>query len=140
MTLVRTVYRLAGSPSYLDDLRADLRKRGLIRAIASHDSTILFDWLAETLSYQGISNAIAADYMKRHGRATWRRIEQNLGKAPSCPKLKSYWHFHRCRYHKGSGTCRARPHLGLPLADPSAQERHRKPDGLQPVLFHSGRR
>ncbi len=111
VTLVRTVCRLAGSPSYLDDLRTSLRRRGVVRAIKDHDTPKLFDWLVEALSFQGISNAIAADYMQRHGRATWRRIEQNLGKAPSCPKLKTYWHFHGCRYHKGSGTCAEPDHI-----------------------------
>src|SRR4029077_3379090 len=30
---------------------------------------------------------------------------------PSCPKLKSYWHFHACRYEKTSGTCAEPDHI-----------------------------
>ncbi|HYU69092.1 MAG TPA: hypothetical protein VEL09_07135, partial [Burkholderiales bacterium] len=55
VTLVRTVCRLAGSPSYLDDLRTSLRRRGVVRAIKDHDTPKLFDWLVEALSFQGIS-------------------------------------------------------------------------------------
>jgi hypothetical protein len=47
----------------------------------------------------------------RHGQATWDDIARNLTRAPPCPKLKSYWHFYGCRYHKGSGTCAEPEHL-----------------------------
>jgi hypothetical protein len=57
------------------------------------------------LSYQGIADAVAYDYMERHGRASWRDIEQKLGQGVGCAKLKSYWHFHGCRYNKASRTC-----------------------------------
>jgi hypothetical protein len=54
--------------------------------------------------------------MARHGRATWNDIARNLTSASPCPKLKSYWHFYDCRYHKGSGTCAEPEHLpGCPL-------------------------
>jgi len=39
---------------------------------------------------QGISDAISAACMRRRGRSTWRKIEGNLGKAPSCLKLKCW--------------------------------------------------
>src|ERR1700738_1921563 len=57
------------------------------------------------LSYQGISDQVAHDYMERHGRAEWHDIDQKLGQGVSCPKLKTYWHFQGCRYHKASRTC-----------------------------------
>jgi hypothetical protein len=38
-------------------------------------------------SFQGISNEIAANYMRQHGRATWRGIRKNLTAVPTCPKL-----------------------------------------------------
>jgi hypothetical protein len=73
--------------------------------------------LAATLSFQGISDRIAHDYMARHGRPTWLDIAGNLTRAPPCPKLKSYWQFYDCQYHKGSGTCAEPEHLpGCPLA------------------------
>jgi hypothetical protein len=64
------------------------------------------------LSYQGISDQVAYEYMEKHGRATWRDIEQNLAKGVSCPKLESYWRFHGCRYDKVSRTCAEPEHLG----------------------------
>jgi hypothetical protein len=57
----------------------------------------MFDWLASGLSFQGVSNEVASNYMDRHGRPTWRDIGNKLGRGPTCPKLTSYWHFHGCR-------------------------------------------
>jgi hypothetical protein len=76
----------------------------------------LFDWLVASLSYQGIADQVAFDYMERHGQATWHVIASDLRRAPSCPKLKSYWHFHDCRYNKTRYTCAEPDHLpGCPL-------------------------
>src|SRR6266576_3283818 len=111
VNLVRATCRIAGSPSYLDDLRTDLRNRGVAKAVERHDTAAIFDWLVEILSFQGVSDTVAAGYMRQHGLATWRKIEKNLGKSPSCPKLKSYWHFEGCRYHKSSGTCAEPDHF-----------------------------
>jgi hypothetical protein len=101
---------LAGSASYLDDIRADLRDRGITRAVRDHDTPALFDWLIEVLSYQGISDSVASGYMARHGNVRWSEIAEVLGRRPSCPKLGGYWRFYDCRYHKGSNTC-SEPHL-----------------------------
>jgi hypothetical protein len=49
---------LAGSASYLADLREDLRTNGIIRAIRDHDTPALFDWLIRTLSFQGPINSL----------------------------------------------------------------------------------
>ena len=111
---VGIIYRvccLAGSASLIDDIRADLRAEGVPSAIRRHDTAILFDWLMAALSYQGISDRVAADYMEQHGRATWRDIEAKLGHGVSCPKLQSYWHFYGCRYDKLSRTCAEPDHI-----------------------------
>ena len=55
--LVHATCCLAGSASYLDDIRADLRDCEIIRALRDHDTPALFDWLVGMLSYQGISDA-----------------------------------------------------------------------------------
>ena len=102
---------LAGTPSYLDDLRADLRSRGVIRAVTDQDTPSLFDWLIETLSFQGISDSVAAAYMAQHGSVRWSDITEALSQKPSCPKLAGYWRFHDCRYHKGSSTCSELAHI-----------------------------
>jgi hypothetical protein len=89
--LVHATCCLSGSASYLDDLRADLRSYGIIRAIKDHDTPALFDWLVEMLSYQGISDSVAARYMAQHGNVRWADVADGLSRTPSCPKLGGYW-------------------------------------------------
>ena len=96
--VVHGVCCLAGAASLIDDIRADLRAEGISSAIRRHDTATLFDWIVAALSFQGISDQVAADYMERHGRAQWADIEAKVAASPTCPKLASYWHFHGCRY------------------------------------------
>jgi hypothetical protein len=110
--LIHAVCGLAGSVSLIDDIRADLRADKVQTAIRHRHTAVVFDWLMAALSYQGIADAVAYDYMARHGRAAWRDIDQKLSQGVSCPKLKSYWHFHGCRYEKGSRTCTEPQHIG----------------------------
>src|SRR5436853_7892467 len=91
--LVHTVCCLAGPASLLDEIRANLDHHGVIEAVRDHDTPKLFDWLLRALSFQGVSDAVASGYMARHGRATFRAIHKGLKNRPSCPKLRSYWHF-----------------------------------------------
>jgi hypothetical protein len=109
--LVHATCCLAGPPSYLDDIRADLRDCGIVRAIKDRDTPALFDWLVETLSFQGISDSVAAGYMAQHGNVRWADIADGLSRTPSCPRLGGYWRFTDCRYHKGSGTCAEPRHI-----------------------------
>ena len=109
--LIHAVCGLAGSPTLIDEIRAELRAEKVRAAIRNRDTGPVFDWLMAGLSYQGISNQVAYDYMERHGRAAWHDIEQKLGRGASCPKLKSYWHFHDCRYDKVSRTCAEPDHI-----------------------------
>jgi hypothetical protein len=114
--LVHATCCLAGSASYLDDVRADLRACGIMRAIKDHNTPALFDWLVETLSFQGISDSVASGYMAQHGNVRWADIAEGLSRTASCPKLGGYWRFYDCRYHKGSGTCAEPSHIdGCPL-------------------------
>jgi hypothetical protein len=110
--LIHAICGLAGSARLLDDIRADLRADKMVAAIRQRDTGPVFDWLMAALSYQGISDQVAYEYMAKHGRATWADIEQNLGRGVSCPKLKTYWHFHGCRYDKISRTCAEPEHIG----------------------------
>src|ERR1700730_8870303 len=103
--LVPATCCLAGSASYLDDVRTDLRRRGVIRAVRDHDTPALFDWLIEALSFQGISDSVASGYMARHGNVRWEQIAEALSRNPTCPKLGGYWRFYDCRYHKGADIC-----------------------------------
>ena len=43
--IVHATCCLAGSKSYLDDIRADLGQCGVIRAARDHDTAAIFDWL-----------------------------------------------------------------------------------------------
>jgi hypothetical protein len=110
--LVHAACCLAGSASYLDDIRTDLRDCGIIRAVKDHDTPAMFDWLVGLLSFQGISDSVASGYMAKHGSVRWAEIVDGLARSPSCPKLGGYWRFHDCRYHKGSGCCGEPDHIG----------------------------
>ena len=121
--VVHSVCCLAGAASLIDDIRADLRAERIPTAIRRHDTATLFDWLISALSYQGISDQVATDYMERHGSATWADIDDKVAACPTCPKLESYWHFHGCRYDKISRTCAEPDHIdACPL--PSHQLRN----------------
>jgi len=110
--LIHQVCCFAGSFELLDEFR----DRALCAAVDRHDTAPLFDRLVHDFSFQGISDEIAINYMRRHGQATWRSVRKNLAQRPSCPKLQSYWHFHACRYKKTSGTCAEPDHIaGCPL-------------------------
>jgi hypothetical protein len=110
--LIHAVCGLAGSPTLTDEIRAELRPDKVRAAIRNRDTGPVFDWLMAAVSYQGISDQVAYDYMERHGRATWRQIKHGLDRGANCPKLKSYWHFHDCRYDKISRTCAEPDHIG----------------------------
>jgi hypothetical protein len=110
ISLVHRVCCLAGNLEFLDRHRSAANKR-LAAAIERHDTAPLFDWLVEALSYQGIADRIAHDYMKRHGKARWASINASLSRNPSCPKLNSYWHFDNCGYRKAAATCSEPQHL-----------------------------
>jgi hypothetical protein len=108
--LLHSVCCLAGEPEFLMH-RTSGGKRSLTAAIERRDTAALFDWLVQALSYQGIADRIAYDYMQRHGQARWARIMASLARNPSCPKLGGYWRFYDCRYRKGSGTCAEPRHI-----------------------------
>jgi hypothetical protein len=61
----------------------DFRDQDLSAAIERYDSAALFDRLIHDFTFQGISDEIAANYMARHGQATWRSVRKNLAGALS---------------------------------------------------------
>jgi hypothetical protein len=111
VNLVHSICCLAGVPSYLDDLRADLRDNGVLAAVNDHDTPRLFDWLMSVLSFQGIADRVAQDFIDRHGNVTWSAVAQALAASPSCSKLGGYWLFYDCRYYKTAGTCAEPDHI-----------------------------
>ena len=86
--LVHATCCLAGSASYLDEIRADLRDCGIIRAIKDHDTPALFDWLVGMLSYQGISDSVAAGYIAQHGNVRWADIAERAVANPIMPEAR----------------------------------------------------
>src|SRR5258705_8451746 len=120
---VRVIYRvccLAGAANLIDKIRADLDSEGIRTAMRKRDTAAVFDWLIAALSYQGIADQIAYDYMEQHGYVQWEDINQKLAQGASCPKLKSYWHFHGCHYTKLRQTCTEPDHISrcpLPTHD-----------------------
>src|SRR5215207_6132763 len=85
--LILQTCRTSPDPFYLRRLRTDLTQTGIKAAVTSHDTPVLFGWLMDLLSYQGVSDAIAWVYMEQHGRVTWADICAALNQRPSCPKL-----------------------------------------------------
>jgi len=110
--IVHATCCLAGSPSYLADVSAELRQCGVLRAIERHDTPLIFDWLVELLSFQGISDAVAANYIAKHGTATWAQIDEALSRKPLCEKLSGYWSFEDCNYNKSWRTCSQPTEIG----------------------------
>jgi hypothetical protein len=133
--VVHSVCCLAGSASLIDDIRAELRADGIATAMRRHDTAALFDGLVAALSYQGISDQVATEYMERHGSATWTDISRMMDQSITCcPKLKSYWHFHDCRYDKISRTCSEPDHIdACPL--PAHQLRNGRLNQMAYSLF-----
>ena len=111
LALVRTVCAVGGSTSFLDEIDAEYRQAGLPQAIALRRTAPIFDWLLTTLSFQGISDRVARDYIDKHGTATWSSVGTSLGRAPTCPKLNSYWAYNGCRYDKSSFSCSEPDHI-----------------------------
>ena len=117
-SLVHSICCLAGQPSYIADIRSDLRQAGVLKAIAAHDSQTIFNWLTVALSFQGISDAVARNYIDTHGSVTWQDIADRLQRRPDCSKLTSYWHFVDCGYRKSTYTCAAPDFIAAcPLPD-----------------------
>jgi len=118
--LVRRICQVAGARSIVDDSWVGLAQHGVIAAVRRHDTAVIFDWLLDMVSYQGVSDSIAWGYMEHHGRVRWHDIAEALAVEPSCPKLTCYWAFEGCGYQKGSGWCanpRHQPGCPLPHHD-----------------------
>jgi hypothetical protein len=111
VNLIRTVCTIAGSMSFREEIDAEAREAGLIEAVERRHTAPIFDWLMSAFSLQGISDRVAWDYMEKHGSANWSSAQAGLRRAPTCPKLRSYWAYDNCRYHKTSSTCSEPGHI-----------------------------
>jgi hypothetical protein len=79
---------------------------GLKPMLRERDTPNLYGWLMEVFSFQGISDAIAADYLARHGNAEWQEIDRRLRRPrPLCPKLSSFDAYRGCGFQKLKEQC-----------------------------------
>src|ERR1019366_7531225 len=72
--IIHTVCCLAGSSSFVTDAHDNLVNEGVVGGIETHNTPVLFDWMVRAFSFQGIADAIASDYIDRHGSLTWDAI------------------------------------------------------------------
>lgn len=96
---------------FVDDIAVRLAHAGIQDAVARRDSAPVFDWLMTLVALQGISDEVAFGWDERHGGVQWAQIDTELRAYPSCPRLRSYWHFEDCGYRKRLGTCAEPKHL-----------------------------
>lgn len=108
--LIKTVCDVAGSNDFIEEARSGLAQAGVLKAVQKHNDAVLFEWLAEAISYQGIADSVAAGYIEQHGKASAGQIAQDLDAHPACDKLHSYWEMDSCGYRKSRGSCN-RPEL-----------------------------
>jgi hypothetical protein len=109
--LILKVCRIAGTAAFINEAGLGRDGKDLRKAIRTRNTGALFDHLVAALSYQGISDEVAKNFMDQHGLASWHVIECALRTRPSCPKLRSYWHFCDCRYNKSRFACAEPNHL-----------------------------
>jgi len=110
VSLVRRIAWIAGDHDMIGTLRRWFRECGLLEAIRHHDDGVIFGWLAEAISYQGVSDRVASQYIEQHGMVTAQELEKGLGRKGLCPKLGSYWRFEGCGYQKDSRSCNEPEH------------------------------
>ena len=116
VALVTQVCDLAGSRDLIDDARVELASAGVIEAVKRHKTGVIFEWLIDVLSLQGISDFVAIGYIEGHERISAKSIEEALRKKPSCPKLAAYHRFYDCGYRKWEDRCSQPQHkLDCPL-------------------------
>lgn len=109
--IVQHICHVAGPTSLVEDLHAKLRREGIVTAVRDHDTPALFTWLMSELSYQGIADSVAEDFIARHGNVAWGDIAASVERSDLCPKLATYSTFTNCRYIKSAQTCANPRHL-----------------------------
>lgn len=77
-----------------------------------HGEHALYNWLIESFSFQGVSDAVAWGFIQQHGNASWSVIEASLEESRcSCPKLGSFESYRGCRFKKAAKKCAEPQHL-----------------------------
>ena len=103
--IIQSIYRLARSDKLLDAKAIDPTRDMLRDALRNRDTGLIFDWLVQVFSLAGVSDRVALAYIRQNGSPTWKSMVADLDRKPSCPKLRSYWHYAACSYSKSLRTC-----------------------------------
>lgn len=110
--LVRAVCSQPGNEHFLDSTEDGSDGPGLHRTIETRDTPAIYDWLMTGYSFQGISDRIAADYIHKHGNASWSLLESVLQHHRcACPKLAGFEAYTACGFRKTGNTCSNPPAL-----------------------------
>ena len=110
-SLIREVLEVAGQNNIIEETRQSFEEIGLLEAIQRHNDDALYNWLAEAISYQGISDSVAAGYIREHGSIGAADVRAALESPYSCSKLTSFGHFEDCGYRKSKRTCNQPKHF-----------------------------
>src|SRR5215207_10694291 len=104
---------VAASSSFLAELNLHLsfEREGLVRAVETHDTARLYEWLLGVLSFHGISDTAARSFMSEHGIPSWVQIAAFLETA-ACPKLVTHWNFSNCGFVRSHGSRNTPDHYG----------------------------
>ena len=102
--------------SYLGNVKERLAEAGVIAAVASRDTPVIFDWIVRLLARQGISNHAAEVFLERNGSPTFLDIADHMSKDARCSRLRCHWSFEGCGYRHSTGFCSTPHHqLGCPV-------------------------
>lgn len=105
VSLVELVCEVAGSKDLIREAQSTLSQAGVVEAVRQRNTAVIYDWLMDAVSYQGVSDQVAEVYMDAHGAPSYRAVYAGLGKQPQCSKLHSYWQFNGCGYRKNATSC-----------------------------------
>ena len=106
VAMAEAICRLETNLTALRRYERGVRSSRLRQAIIAHDTAVLYGWLMEVLSLQGISDARALDYIEAHGNAEWNEIAESLQERPNgCPKLAGFEAYKKCGYRKLAQAC-----------------------------------
>jgi hypothetical protein len=105
VALVQSVCDIAGPQDLIDDARVELAAAGVIEAVKRRRDATIFEWLMDAVSFQGISDSVAAGYIAGHEKISAASVSKALRNKPSCEKLQGYHRFFGCNYRKWRDTC-----------------------------------
>jgi hypothetical protein len=86
--LILQVCHIAGTAAFTDDAGLGQKGKDLRNAIRSRNTAALFDHLVAALSYQGISDEVAKNFMDRYGIASWHVIEIGPADSANLPEAQ----------------------------------------------------